>query len=206
MRLNIGLIIVFITIGCVNKRSYTSLEDINVVRTSIDSTYNYKGKLYSGNIIQFDEKGNKVQSFSTEKGKINGPCFTFYPDGALKISANYLNGILEGENLKYYPNGIVAEEIYYKNGLIDGKRKAFWDNGLLKEENEFKKGVLVGTSKFYFSNGKMRKQIGFDNKGERDGVWLDYYPNGQLKEKALYLNGKIKASEIRYDNRGNQTK
>jgi len=73
---------------------------------------------------------------------------------------------------------------------------------LVKEENEFNRGVLTGVSNFYYSNGQLRKTIAFDFNGNRDGDWLDYHPNGKIKQKVSYKSGKIIDSLIRYNVEG----
>ena len=102
MRLSIAVLLTISIIGCVNKKTIVKIEDINVIRTSRDSSYTFQGKLFSGEIIQFDEKGNTIKSFTTENGKINGVYKAFYTNGSKKIFAEYHSGILNGEKINYY--------------------------------------------------------------------------------------------------------
>ena len=87
-------------------------------------------------------------------------------------------------------------------GLINGERKSYWINGAIKQSSFFKSGVLYGESNFYYSSSQLRKKISFDLYGNRDGVWLEYYSNGKIKEKIEYESGIISVPIIKYDING----
>ncbi|MBD5405035.1 hypothetical protein HDR59_00620 [bacterium] len=53
----------------------------------------------------------------------------------------------------------------------------------------FKNGKLDGIAKFY-DEGKLWYETEFKN-GEIDGAQKEYYPNGRLKSKKIYKNGKL---------------
>lgn len=45
--------------------------------------------------------------------------------------------------------------------------------------------------KEYYSSGELKSEITLNREGEREGFTFVYYQNGNLKDKALYKNGKI---------------
>ena len=48
-------------------------------------------------------------------------------------------------------------------------------------------------------NGKIQGKI---SKGKREGEWLWYWENGQLKEKVNYKDGKKEGEQLRYYENG----
>jgi antitoxin component YwqK of YwqJK toxin-antitoxin module len=197
-----GLIFLFIVNACSNKSSFVPLEKLKLVKTSRDSTYFMDQKPFSGVVKHIDDKGVIKESFFVLNGRLNGQYQKFYASGNLKLVCNYQLGILQGPWISYYENNQISESINYNNGYMQGQRKSFWINGLVKEENEFKRGILSGISNFYYSDGQLRKTIAFDFNGNRDGSWVDFYPNGIIKQKISYKSGEIIDSLARYNING----
>ena len=78
---------------------------------------------------------------------------------------------------------------YYPNGKVK-VAKSYFLSGKLEEiivyyPNESKKFV-----KRYYSNGQLRGVIRYNNKDEQNGPYTYYWPNGQVKVKGAYKNGK----------------
>ena len=197
-----SIFILLIIKACTITPSFTPLEKLNVVKTSRDSTYLMDKKPFTGQVKRISDLGVTLESFFVSQGKLDGEYQNFYSNGALKLSCAYVNGFLQGSWISFYENNQKSEIINYENGYMQGNRKSFWSNGLVKEENEFNRGVLTGVSNFYYSNGQLRKTIAFDFNGNRDGDWLDYHPNGKIKQKVSYKSGKIIDSLIRYNVEG----
>lgn len=193
--------IFFIANSCIDEKRYATFDQIQVVRTSRDSTYIIHGSLYTGVIKEIINDSDQI-SFSVFEGKLNGKYFEYHPNKSRKIVCNYKNGILDGKWSSYYDNDQLREEIFYQDGLMQGNRTSYWKNGNLKERNQFIRGAIVGVSEFYHSNGNLRKIISFDSNGNRDGDWMDYHPNGKIKQKVSYKSGKIIDSIIRYNLKG----
>ena len=187
----LGLII----FSCTNSLEVVSIDEIEIIRTSRDSTYFKDGSLFTGQIIKIvDDK--ELLSFSVNRGKIDGQYIEYYTSGSKKNILNYKNGILDGSYTSYYDNEKLMEESHYKNGLMQGKRILLWANGNIKEKNFLKKGAITGVSEFYYSNGNRRKVISFDNYNRRDGEWIDYRLDGKIKLKVVYESGKFLDSII----------
>ena len=55
---------------------------------------------------------------------------------------------------------------------------------------------------FFYSNSNKRKKILFDQFGNRDGIWKDYYPNGKIKSEIEYKSGVIISTTKKYDLNG----
>lgn len=74
---------------------------------------------------------------------------------------------------------------------------AMWyDDGSLKEEGQF---VMNKKEGLWYQKG-IGKGIYKDDK--REGLWEDFYPNGQIKSKSFYVNGKNDGPFVNYDSLG----
>ncbi len=184
-----------ILFSCINTLEVVSVDEIEIIRTSRDSTYFKDGSLFTGQIKKIvDDK--ELLSFYVNRGKIDGQYVEYYLSGSKKNISNYKNGILDGRQISYYDNDKLMEESHYKDGLMEGKRILRWSNGNIKEKNFLKKGAITGVSEFYYSNGNRRKVISFDTFNRRDGEWIDYHLDGKIKLKVVYASGKFLDSII----------
>ena len=183
--------------SCMDKSNAVSLSEIDIVRTSRDSSYFKNGTLFTG-LVKKIQDNKEILSFSVKDGKIDGQYIEYYSSGSIKKKTNFKNGILDGKYSKFYKNNLLMEKFEYKNGLMEGERILNWGNGNLKEKNFFKRGAMIGVSEFYFSNGNPRKIISFDANGRRDGEWIDYNSDGKIKLKVIYKSGIVIDSIVEY--------
>ena len=194
-KVSLSWILGLILFSCINTLEVVSVDEIEIIRTSRDSTYFKNGSLFTGQIKKIvDDK--ELLSFSVSSGKIDGQYVEYYLSGSKKNISNYKNGILDGRYTSYYDNDKLMEESHYKDGLMEGKRILRWSNGNIKEKNFLKKGAITGVSEFYYSNGNRRKVISFDKYNRRDGEWIDYHLDGKIKLKVVYASGKFLDSII----------
>ena len=112
----ITIIFIFIIASsCVDKKQYATLDEIQVVRTSRDSSYLLNGLLYTGVIKKIINNSEQI-SFSVFEGKLQGKYFEYHPNGSQKIVCNYKNGDLNGQWSSYYDNDQLSEEVFYQEG------------------------------------------------------------------------------------------
>ena len=80
-----------------------------------------------------------------------------------------------------------------ENGLIDGVWKIFYDNGQLKKETKFKNGHAFAVGCYdEKGNGQLCHYIKSEyGRKYETGIWEIYYPNGQLKRKSTFQDGKL---------------
>jgi antitoxin component YwqK of YwqJK toxin-antitoxin module len=186
----LALLFCLIIFSCTDISNAVDFSELDIVRTSRDSSYFKNGTLFTGFVKKYvDDK--ELLSFSVKDGKIDGQYIEYYSSGSVKSLSNFKNGILYGKYSKFYDNNLLMEEYHYKNGFMEGERILNWRNGNLKEKNFFKRGAMIGASEFYFSNGNLRKVISFDVNGRRDGEWIDYNSDGKLKLKVVYKSGLV---------------
>ena len=206
LNLIITLILVVVQFSCEQKVDWIDYKELEIVRTPRDTTFYYNGKLLNGTIKKFDNQDNQILEFNVKNGILSGNYIVFYNNGNVKLKSNYNRGKLDGKYISYFINKNINQETYYKDGLINGQRKTYWLNGSIKELSELKLGALKGECIFYYSNSQPRKKILFDEYGNRDGVWLDYFQNGNIKSKIEYKSGVIISPMLKYDVNGNLLK
>ena len=89
---------------------------------------NPNNESYHGVVNYFYENGNKSQTVTYVKGKLNGNFFKFYPSKELEIAGKYSDGMREGIWKKFYKNGKIKEKGKYREGDKVGVWKTFYKN------------------------------------------------------------------------------
>ena len=138
----------------------------------------------------------------------------YYPDGKIRISAMFRNGVPEGIKREYTADGNIEKAYLYQNGVIigegivkeDGNRngpwKDFYPDGSLKSEGNYDNGKQTGEWKFYHSNGKIEQSGKFNKQGKFEGTWKWYFDSGQLLKEENYRNGLKDGIFTQYDEAG----
>jgi antitoxin component YwqK of YwqJK toxin-antitoxin module len=72
-----------------------------------------------------------------------------------------------------------------KTGLIRCKDR---DTGVLQREQELKDGNFMGLVRFY-RQGQLEQEHRVNERGNRDGLSREFYPNGKVKSEETYENG-----------------
>jgi uncharacterized protein len=138
----------------------------------------------------------------------------YYPDGRIKATATYRNGVPEGIRREYNTTGTIIKSMIYKNGLVlgegivledgskDGHWKEYYTDGSLRSEGEYRENKPVGEWKYYYPNGKMEQTGKYSNSGKLTGNWKWFYDNEQLKVEESYIAGLKEGTHIEYDETG----
>ena len=126
----------------------------------------------------------------------------YYPNGSVKTTRLYRNGIQEGISIEFSPEGTILAAGEYRNGslvgeglvLEDGSRngpwKEYYTGGSLKAEGDYNNGNKLGPWKYYHPNGKIEQTGVYNKEGKPDGTWRWYYESGQLLREETYYRGK----------------
>ena len=105
----------------------------------------------------------------------------FYPNGKIKSSINYKDGIKHGTAKNYYDNGNLKLSMTYDNGKKTGKSSYYYEDGQLYRESFYINDQLDGLRKV-FKNGKLKSEIPY-RKGHPGKGIKEYLLNGKLKTK-----------------------
>lgn len=172
-----------------------------------EKVYNKIGRLIS--LLKFDNGFLVSREFINRKdkqGRKQGTWKTFYPDGDIKFSGNYLDGKKNGIFKKYDKKGnLVSIEKYEKGDkVVEDKETAdykikrdFYESGEVKTKATFLDGKMDGVRREYDKNGNVIESyimdegnvVGkgiVDKEGLKQGNWKEYYDSGKLKAKGKY--------------------
>ena len=121
----------------------------------------------------------------------------YYPNGELKIEANYKNGKLEGIGKRYYESGRLQGNGNYKNDKVEGIFILYYENGQLEQEGNYKNGKEEGIFKTYYKSGTLRGEANYKN-GKLEGIYKGYYEGGGIAFIDTFKNGQ-KINRKKYD-------
>jgi antitoxin component YwqK of YwqJK toxin-antitoxin module len=135
----------------------------------------------------------------------------YYPDGKIRIAATYnKEGKPEGVRREYDPDGTIKRSFIFRNGILigegivteKGERDGFWkeyyNDGRLKSEGKYNKDIREGQWIYYHQNG-LKEQEGTYREGKPEGEWTWYYPSGDLLRTESYYNGLPDGIMTEYD-------
>ncbi|MCQ2250491.1 MAG: DUF3352 domain-containing protein [Bacteroidales bacterium] len=113
-------------------------------------------------------------------GLANGIWRTYYESGNIFVSANYMQGYLNGKAYFYYNSNKETKlaEIDYNMDKIDGYYIEYFRNGNMKSKIEYKDGERHGDCQYFHENGKLRLTSKYKH-GKRSGKSTVYDENGK---------------------------
>jgi antitoxin component YwqK of YwqJK toxin-antitoxin module len=169
---------------------------------------------YKNGFITREEKINRTDYLGRKQGVFK---LFFDMSDHEKIVATYsddkLNGYLKEYNLRgdlikteKWVDGVLQKSSK-ESAKIDIKRE-FYDNGAIKSYGTSRSGLLEGITRYYdetgrlvgskfYKNGSLSSEGVMDEKGLQQGIWKEYYPEGEIKSQGLYENGR-KIGEWKY--------
>lgn len=171
----------------------------------------YLNDLKTGLWETWYEDGSTLMSGFYKNGKEEGEWFNFWGNGVLKNKSTFKNGQLNGKWYSYTPEKILVCYGTYKNGLKTGEWNSYYNNGKIKEIISYKLFLLKNNSNDISIMGMKKllseahgKYVAFSQldflikaegsykKGQKHGVWYDYYPGGLVPTIiASYRNGEL---------------
>lgn len=134
----------------------------------------------------------------------------FYPNGIVKTEVTYTDDKMSGYLKEYSPKGSLLNTTKYINGVLQKNapelakldvKTAYYESGAVHYTATYKDGVAEGIQKEFSEDGKLLNAKVYvdgnltsegiiDTAGQKQGPWKEYYPNGVVKSKGSYLNGK----------------
>jgi hypothetical protein len=91
----------------------------------------------NGIFIEWYDKNTVRSIVQFRTGKLDSICHWYYPEGQLKVRANYSMGIQTGETIHYFPNGKVKTYLFFNQEGVPRYKKEFdVDGELVKEEGK----------------------------------------------------------------------
>lgn len=139
----------------------------------------------------------------------------YHPNGVIKSTSMYRNGILEGISTEYDETGkilksteymggyVIGEGVVLADGTKDGAWREFYPDGALKAEGSYQEGKKTGNWTYYHPNGNKEQAGQYNKQGAPAGTWRWYFENGNLRKEESYLNGKLDGLFEEFDETGN---
>ena len=104
----------------------------------------------------------------------------------------YANDMRQGTAYLYYPNGSVRQSIPYIEGKKQGLSREYDEEGNIITLYEYNNDFLVS-----------RERINrFDENGDKQGPWKEFYDNGNIKKEMTFRNGLLHGYYKEYNERG----
>lgn len=173
---------------------------------------------YKMGYIQKEEKINRRNAKNLKQGVWK----QFYPTGALKQEVTYTDDKMNGYLKEYSPTGNLLNTTKYINGIVQTDvpelkkldvKTEYYNNGQVHYTRTYKDDIPEGIHREFSSEGKV---IGakiysdgiltaegiLDTAGQKQGVWKEFYPEGQLKSQGEYLNSKPISEWVFYHENG----
>ena len=133
-------------------------------------------------------------SFITYKeGKKNGIRILFDDSGIKQTEERYIDDIKQGETRKYHKNGALRQTITYVDGKEQGLSYEYSNIGVILSILEYKNGYVI-------RNEKINR---VDKFGQRQGMQMEFHPNGKIETECNYANDKRNGYLKVYDVDGN---
>ena len=129
------------------------------------------------------------------------------------LSLLFLNSFGYGQKvyevIGTYDNGSIKKIEYHQ--LIDNKIGLlkvvnFYENGFKKEERSYnEKGISNGLWTEWYDNGQIKSE-GLLNSGYENGLWKYWYKNGKIKEEIIYCgSGEYDGLWTKWSENGEKT-
>lgn len=164
---------------------------------------NRRNFLLDSSWVFYDAQGDTTKKITYYLGKKNGWYYTYYTrldtgyvGNNVKSKVLYVDDKRQGPAYFYYPDGKLWRKAQYKDNYIHGQVFEYAPDGRLITIYTYRYGNPVESTSINR----------FDSLGRRQGIWREYYPNGQLKWEATYSHGKLDGYYKQYSEYGTLVK
>ncbi len=139
----------------------------------------------------FHMNGKRMASGKYLHKEIKDSVWVYFDEAGVLISKeNYKAGKKNGTSYIYLPDGTVSEERNFLNNQEHGIFKQYFEPTKLKGQGNYVMGKLEGRVAYFYPNG-VEVAAGFYKNGQKSGPWIYKNENGSIKERELYINGKL---------------
>lgn len=161
---------------------------------------------YKMGFIQKEERINRRDGKNLKQGIWK----EFYPNGTLKQEVNYSDDKMNGYLKEYSSAGSLLNTSKYLHGALQSNvpeltkldvKTEYFNNGQVKFTRTYKEGVPEGIHREFSTEGKviaakvyvdgvLTAEGILDTTGRQQGIWKEFYPEGELKSLGQYINSK----------------
>ncbi len=130
----------------------------------INETWWYKGKLFSGIMVQQEKDHRIVYQLPIIEGKENGSAMGWYNTGEKLMERNFVDGKMQGIFKQWWPNGRYRYLFNYKDDQYDGRQQVFFPDGKKRQESNFEAGQEEGLQSTWNEAGQLVSNYTIRNK------------------------------------------
>lgn len=123
------------------------------------------------------------------------------PNGVVIFRANYVNDKYDGLVRSYYANGNLKESREYIEGKETNTRTLYYENGKIQLTQAYEQNKREGEGKKYYESGKLKEQFFYKND-MREGIRQEFDKYESLVYETFYKQGR-KQWVKQYDTKGN---
>jgi len=146
--------------------------------------------------VFYDQAGDTTEKINYLLGKRNGYYIRYQKDpmyGPYIYSKELFAGDKkEGTARIFYPDGKIKQIVPYVNGKKDGLSREYDREGKIITLLEYNNDYLISREKINFT----------DASGLKQGEWLDFYPDGNIKTERNYRDDLFHGYYKEYDEKG----
>ncbi len=172
----------------------------------------------------------KAVNRKDNEGQKTGTWVEVFDNGKIKSEINFVSGMPNGNYKEYSPTGKVLKIEQFENGKVVNSfdkikydtlqsanikvDKEYYPNGNIKSIKNYKDSIPFGNHLFYDKDGKIEKAISyneygiksgeglFDDKMNKQGKWIFFYDDGNIKAEGEYVDDKRENQWIFYYQNG----
>ncbi|HKC35858.1 MAG TPA: hypothetical protein VKB95_07335 [Chitinophagaceae bacterium] len=177
------------------------------------NSYTQTFEIFNGDTV------NKIDKRGLKQGK-----WIEFPTATGRCETYFVNGKENGVYHCYDDNNWLSQQGFYKNGKEEGKTSEF-ENGKLSCTYIYRHDKIASQIIEYYQNGQPKKGgnyfagngdlVEYDSSGfviskktykgfKLNGQFEDYFRNGHLKGKGIYIDNKYWTIFKRFDSLGNK--
>lgn len=178
------------------------------------STFQFSDGTLDGEWKIVDASGANVRKRNFNRGRLHGEVVVYFSSGNRMLSAKYDQGVPVGTHREWTVDGNDVATHTFENGRLRDVASYHWSNGQLKAQGavlqpryrlqvepnwwngtlEIKASQPIGESHkvgdwSYFSEDGRTTQTAAYVRGEREGLFTWWYPNGQLQTRGTFIGG-----------------
>lgn len=147
-----------------------------------------KAGLLDGMLLITGKDGKLLERAHYKEDSLHGLREIFFPGTEkVEIAEHYDNNVFHGPYKVYYPNGTLRLEAEYVRGSMEGEAKTYYESGQLRDVAFMVKNEENGPFKEYHENGKLKAEgtyIPSPDGPLEQGELKEYDENGTLIRKA----------------------
>ena len=146
-----------------------------------------------GRFVDYYDNGQIKIECDVADGKITGTCRSYYQDGNIAYSLNYVEGLPDGVGFFYYDSkaNTLRAEVNFEDGKLNGVYKEYYDNGAQKSKIIYEDGEENGEAEYYYTTGALKMKGKFKD-GKKHGKWIYYDEDGNKIAVEKWKNGERK--------------